>query len=229
MADNKGTASADLFDGAKQSSTGRKSAPGSGGDGTFTDEQLQAAAASVSRTLVAPGQMAVDEARGYYAKIKNKFPGGSEVEFDLALFAWGCTQGTGASTDYASAEPLIVGGVSVPAVAFAGGIVPVDDRGLLRKFFSTTYEEKARRYMGALPALQVKMRARAAKAGDVGGDPFNHIDFVRGVGVSSGGSAGIRVAVKDRLLARRGDQSFAPRDPAVDLGGERSGSGGLFG
>jgi len=147
------------------------------------------------------------------------------------LFGWGCLQGTGCTADYSQAEPLTVGGRSVPAVRFAGGIVPVDSRGLLRKFFSTHYEEKAQSYFNSIPTLREKMAARVAKAGDAGGDPFNHIDFIRGVSSSTKGSVAVRVRAKETLLAKRAGAQTSGRvvQPEVTFGDSNGATNGLFG
>jgi len=218
----------DLFDGSSASKTVGQVAAKSTEE--FTLEQLRAAGEKVAGALVAPGQISEDECGRYFVRIHGLFSSVPVVEFTLALFAWGCLEGTGANTDYANAQPLVVGGVSVDAVKFAGGIVPVDDRGLLRKFFSTKYEKVARGYMDVIPGLRDKLAARAAKAGDPQGDPYNYIDFVKGVSAASKGSAGARVLGKDALLRRRGTGPAVSAKPVPEVkfldGG--SNGGGLY-
>jgi len=219
-------ASPDLFSGP----TGNKKKSTASGDaGEISLEQLREVGRRISAGLVAPGQMSMDEAKRYHVRIKNLFPSVSQAEFELALFTWGCTQGTGGATDYANAEPLVIGDVSVPATRFAGEIVPVDSRGLLRKYFSTMFESKALIYMDAVPNLRDALAARAAKAGDPGGDPYNHIDFVKGVSAASKGSAAVRVVGKDRLLGRRSGGTPGQAQPEVSFADSNGVSGGLYG
>jgi len=228
---SKTTATADLFDSGVSGKSSAGPADTASAAGEFTADQLRAAGSRLSVSLVAAGQMERDEAMRYYSLIKNLFPSAQPLDFDMALFAWGCLQGTGASTDYSGAAPLVVAGRSVAAVKFAGEIIPIDSRGLLRKFFSTTFEKKAQEYLNAIPRVRDIMAARAAKAGDPGGDCFHHIDFVKGVDYATKGAGAARIRAKDALLSRRSggapipnrvaqpEVSFEPAGPTNGLYG----------
>lgn len=198
-------------------------------------DALLQAAQGVRGLLVAPGQMKKDDANAYFARISNLFSGVDRLTLDLALFGWAALHGTGADTNYAEAEPIEAGGVSHPATAVFGGIIPVDSRGYPRKAFSTYFEVNAVRYLEVLPELSTMLTSRAAKSGFPGAPPLMLIDFVKGVTASTIGDAGIRVSMKDNLLARRGKgtkvssaSGVSTPTPVVELGGHSNGGGGLY-
>lgn len=166
-------------------------------------KKLAEAAQTLSATIVAPGQMAADDANTYMASIRNLFPGEQAGSIELALACWAALQDVGGSQDFASKDPVIVGQTSVPATKIFGEIIPVDNRGLPRKFCSTRFEASMPAVLDAMPALRSKLTPKAIKAGLSAGDELKVISFVRGVTPSTVSGGGDRQAAKDMLLHRR--------------------------
>jgi len=193
------------------------------------EDELARVAAEVLRDLVKPGQVSADVANAYWAQVVALFPLGPGVATELPLFAWAAMNGVGSRTDYSTAPDIVVGGRKVRATRVFGEIIPSDDRGIPRKVFSTLFESKAVRYTNALgPEFANGLAARAAKSGHPGANPVDVIDFCRGVDASTAGSAGVRVSVKNGLLAIRSD-AHAPREVSVSMPTPTAVSnGGLF-
>lgn len=164
---------------------------------------LRAAASEAADHINAPGQMSVDDANTYMAEIKNLFPGVDGVQVEIALAMWAALHDVGGTQDFSSKDPIVAGSISVPATRVFGGVVPVDNRGLPRKFCSTRFEGVVGALLNADPTFRQKLTPKAIRAGLQPGDELKVVSYVRGVTPATVSGGGDRQMAKDMLLNRR--------------------------
>jgi len=216
----------DLFSAQSDPKVSSKKAEAAADD----EAELARVAAETLRTMVRPGQVSEAEAARYWSQIVALFGTGEGLATRLPMFAWGALNAVGSRTDYSTAPDIEIGGRRVRATKVFGEIMPVDNRGIPRKVYSTLFEQKAAEYVKALgPDFAAALAPRAAKSGHVGANPVDLIDFCRGVTPGTSGSAGVRVSVKDNLIGRRGNGQPVGEAPVSMPQPTSASSGGLFG
>lgn len=197
--------------------------------GKMAEKKVDYAAmgAEIAQTLTAANSMSLIEVKGIKARIYNLFKGVDQDKVDFGVAAYFLLNDPSSHADWGKANPIVIGGNSVPAVSIAGGIISMaQGDGLLRKFLSTAYEQLAPVVIKHTPGVAESLNARAAKHGVIGADPIAAVSWVRGIYAETSANAGARALLRDKATRSKSDMRVLPIGEGETVHAPVKGAGG---